>query len=125
MLPLPQTLIVPAIISLILFLVLTYGLLPLWRRYRNRYSNYLPVESVDSATALHRLRRFLKRIFLPERYRLSDHERLILSLRPEEGEGEGEGEELGAVTDEQRMAATREEVRGPDRPDDTRRLSRE
>ncbi|KAI0020279.1 hypothetical protein F4780DRAFT_779633 [Xylariomycetidae sp. FL0641] len=45
-----KTLIVPALISLILFLVSTFVLLPIWRRYRNRYSQYLPLDSISDRT---------------------------------------------------------------------------
>ncbi|XWX00153.1 hypothetical protein V2A60_008172 [Cordyceps javanica] len=46
-----KTLIVPASISLALFLVVTFAVLPLWRRYRNRYSQYLPLDSLGSASS--------------------------------------------------------------------------
>ncbi|KAG5980931.1 hypothetical protein E4U55_003465 [Claviceps digitariae] len=48
LLSLVKTIFIPAVISLILFLLLTFVVLPLWRRYRNRYSQYLPVPTYTS-----------------------------------------------------------------------------
>ncbi|KAH0846981.1 hypothetical protein AYO21_02323 [Fonsecaea monophora] len=48
-----RTILLPLFISLILYLVVFYALLPLYRRHRARYSQYLPLplESVQSASA--------------------------------------------------------------------------
>lgn len=46
-----QTLIVPAIVSLLIFLLTTYVLLPFWRRYRARYAQYLPLDSLSNQTS--------------------------------------------------------------------------
>ncbi|CRK20891.1 hypothetical protein BN1708_017830, partial [Verticillium longisporum] len=43
-------LIVPAVISLILFLTLTFVLAPLWRKTRERYGQYVPVHAIQSST---------------------------------------------------------------------------
>ncbi|KAK2594883.1 hypothetical protein QQS21_007382 [Conoideocrella luteorostrata] len=46
-----KTIFIPAVISLILFLFLTFAVLPIWRRYRNRYSQYLPVDTISNHTS--------------------------------------------------------------------------
>lgn len=38
-----QTLVVPALVALSIFLVTKFVALPVWRRYRQRYGQYLPV----------------------------------------------------------------------------------
>lgn len=48
LLSLLKTIFVPAVISLVLFLLVTFAVLPMWRRYRNRYSQYLPVPTYTS-----------------------------------------------------------------------------
>ncbi|PNY27733.1 Uncharacterized protein TCAP_02352 [Tolypocladium capitatum] len=50
-LPLFKALFVPAVISLLIFLVLTFVLAPIWRRYRNRYGQYLPLDSISDRTS--------------------------------------------------------------------------
>lgn len=47
----PQALFLPAVISLLIFLVLTFVLVPVWRRYRSRYSQYLPLDSISDRTS--------------------------------------------------------------------------
>ncbi|POR38727.1 Uncharacterized protein TPAR_01077, partial [Tolypocladium paradoxum] len=46
-----KTLFVPAVVSLLIFLVLTFVLVPVWRRNRNRYSQYLPINSISDRTS--------------------------------------------------------------------------
>ncbi|KZZ96522.1 hypothetical protein AAL_03751 [Moelleriella libera RCEF 2490] len=56
-----KTLFIPAVISLIVFVVLTFAVVPVWRRYQNRYSQYLPLDTLSQRTSglrhriLHRL----------------------------------------------------------------------
>lgn len=45
-----QTLVVPAVISLVIFAIFTFALVPLWTRYRSRYSQYIPVERISNHT---------------------------------------------------------------------------
>ncbi|KEZ39939.1 hypothetical protein SAPIO_CDS8908 [Scedosporium apiospermum] len=45
-----KTLIVPAVISLIIFLTSRFVIVPLWRRYRQRYSQYLPIDTISNHT---------------------------------------------------------------------------
>ncbi|TWU72097.1 hypothetical protein ED733_000938 [Metarhizium rileyi] len=61
------TLFVPGVISLIIFLFLTFVIVPIWRRYRNRYSQYLPIESISNHTTglRHRIINRFSRLALP------------------------------------------------------------
>ncbi|RDA88284.1 hypothetical protein CP532_0317 [Ophiocordyceps camponoti-leonardi (nom. inval.)] len=46
-----KTLVVPAVISLVIFLLLSFVLLPVWRRYRSRYGQYLPLNTLSERTS--------------------------------------------------------------------------
>jgi hypothetical protein len=95
-----QTLIAPAIISLILFLLSTYVLYPLWQHYRNRYSNYLPLETISNRTSSLRVRvqDAIAKFLTPSLWRRSVTDTLVVA---ESGSDAGfdsdDGEELGAV----------------------------
>ncbi|KAK1760718.1 electron transport complex subunit C [Echria macrotheca] len=95
-----KTLIAPAIISLILFLLSTYVLYPLWQHYRTRYSNYLPLETISSQTSSLRTRiqDAIARFLAPSLWRRSVTDTLVVA---ESGSDAGfdsdDGEELGAV----------------------------
>lgn len=122
-----QTLLLPAIFSLTLFLALTYVLLPLFRRTRARYSQYLPVNQPSWAETttnwrdrlVTRLARFANR--REDRY-MSGEARAI--DHGDEQIDEGEGEELGEV-DEQMRRVIESHQRTGQRGAETRRLSRE
>ncbi|CAI4213790.1 unnamed protein product [Parascedosporium putredinis] len=45
-----KILVIPAVISLILFVTGRYVLVPMWRTYRQRYSQYLPLDSLSNHT---------------------------------------------------------------------------
>ncbi|GAM40806.1 hypothetical protein TCE0_041r13438 [Talaromyces pinophilus] len=62
-----KTLIIPAIISLTIYLVLSYILLPFFRRYRQRYANYLPISAISAQTLpiRERIADSLMHFFLP------------------------------------------------------------
>ncbi|KZF21409.1 hypothetical protein L228DRAFT_171739 [Xylona heveae TC161] len=51
-----KTVLVPALISLGLYLILHYFLLPVIRRHRHRYSQYLPLQSISDRTTSASLR---------------------------------------------------------------------
>ncbi|GAB1314332.1 hypothetical protein MFIFM68171_04542 [Madurella fahalii] len=119
-----KTLIVPAVISLILFLVTTYAVIPLWQRYRNRYSQYLPLETISNQTLSLRARMqgAMARFMMPSawRARVSDH--LVVAERS--SFDSDEGEELGEV-DEPTARRVLDHRRDNDAIDSTRRLSRD
>jgi hypothetical protein len=118
-----QTLIVPAVISLVLFLVATFVLVPLWQRYRNRYSQYLPLETISNQTLSLRARMqsAILRFMAPSAWRARASDGIVVAER--NSFDSEEGEELGDVDD---TIARRvlDQQRG-DPVDSTRRLSRE
>ncbi|KAK0383476.1 hypothetical protein NLU13_9387 [Sarocladium strictum] len=115
-----KKLLVPAVISLILFLFLTYALLPAWRRYRNRYSQYIPVDGFSDRTSSIRSR-IADRL---SRFRLPwSRDRDIVTATDERDHDLSDGEELGNVDED--VARRLEQLSQPRRPDNTRRLSRD
>ncbi|KAL6875446.1 hypothetical protein HDV57DRAFT_173929 [Trichoderma longibrachiatum] len=125
-----KTLVIPAVISLILFLLLTFVVVPVWRRYRSRYSQYLPLDAISEHTTSLRYRitgRLLRIASLPFTWRrdglvassgAAGGARARLSDRDLE-----EGEELEDIDDD--IAQVLEAIARSRRPDHTRRLSRE
>ncbi|KAL1896549.1 hypothetical protein Sste5346_004583 [Sporothrix stenoceras] len=45
-----KTLFLPAIIALLVFVLFTFVIVPIWQHYRNRYSHYLPIDTLSSQT---------------------------------------------------------------------------
>ncbi|KAK3378162.1 hypothetical protein B0H63DRAFT_479038 [Podospora didyma] len=118
-----KTLIVPALISLILFLVSTYLLVPLWQHYRIRYSQYLPLETISNQTLSirHRVQNAIANIVIPSAWRFRREHVDIADGDSDAGFDSDEGEELGEVDDSARSG--REQERHS--IDNTRRLSRD
>jgi hypothetical protein len=120
-------LIIPAIISLILYLVVSYIIVPVWKRYRARYSQYLPLESISTQTTSFRQRvqGAFARYLLPSSLRSGlGHDRYAVSAQDVPGSDfdEEEGEELFDVDDNRREALSLDARRGAI---DDRRLSRD
>ncbi|KAG7416952.1 hypothetical protein DER46DRAFT_569403 [Fusarium sp. MPI-SDFR-AT-0072] len=113
-----KTLIVPAVISLILFILLTYVLIPLWRRYA-RYSQYLPLDTLSSQTSSLR-QRITSRIAT---WRSNRAVAFASEDVSDDGLEDDDGEELGNV-DEDTWRQMEADTRAA-RPDNTRRLSRD
>lgn len=136
-----QTLIVPAIIALLVFLVATYILYPLWSRYRSsRYGAYLPLDHLTSSATAASLRSRIQNAvgawLVPATWRERLQDRLVIGGVGRGGDdgagGDGfdsdEGEELDEVLEDEDMRARLErEARQSrsGRPDLQRRLSRE
>ncbi|KAL0943832.1 uncharacterized protein CTRU02_201719 [Colletotrichum truncatum] len=118
-----KTLIIPAVISLILFVASTYVILPLWRKWRSRYSQYLPVDTISASTVSlrHRIQNGIARMMVASTWRRNAHDRLVVATEPSD-DGE-DGEELGEVGEETRRAMSDDARRN--RHDNTRRLSRD
>jgi len=122
--------VVPAIISLLLYLLISYLIVPVWKRYRGRYSNYLPVGSLDTistrTTSLrYRIQSALAGLFVPSSWR-QEYERSRQTVNAQDGGSdfdEDEGEELFEVDENRREALSLDARRGRD--DDGRRLSRD
>ncbi|KAN0073388.1 hypothetical protein V8E54_008608 [Elaphomyces granulatus] len=87
-----KTLIVPALISLAIYIVLSYLIIPFFRRYHQRYAQYLPLNSISTRTSSIRERAAdaLMHFVLPSMWRRGA--RLIadpgdaISIYDEEGE---------------------------------------
>lgn len=69
-----QILFLPAIIAAALYLLLAFVILPLVKRHRERYSQYLPLDSIQQHTngARDRLGNFLMRLVVPRRQAVVD-----------------------------------------------------
>ncbi|RGP58861.1 hypothetical protein FLONG3_11356 [Fusarium longipes] len=113
-----KTLVVPAVISLILFVLLTYVLIPLWRRYA-RYSQYLPLDTLSSQTSSLR-ERITARVAA---WRSNRGVALASDDGFDDGMDDDDGEELGNV-DEATWRQMEADTRAA-RPDNARRLSRD
>ncbi|EHA47410.1 hypothetical protein MGG_12139 [Pyricularia oryzae 70-15] len=124
-----KSLIVPAVIALLLFLLISYVVVPVWQRYQNRYSQYIPLDSITDRTSSirHRLQGSIARYLNPSSWR-SEHDAIVMGggLREDVSEEDYDselGEELGDVVDNGR---TRSELSNQNqRPDLARRLSRD
>lgn len=124
-----KTLVIPAIISLILYLIISYLIVPAWKRYRNKYGQYLPIDAISTRTTSfrQRLQGSIVRAILPsswrEQFRGARH-----AESAQDGSGsefdEDEGEELYNV-DANRREAISLDARRRDDIDDGRRLSRD
>ncbi|KAI0457009.1 hypothetical protein F5B21DRAFT_501715 [Xylaria acuta] len=122
-----KTLLIPALISLVLFLVLTYLVLPLWRYYRNRYSQYLPLGAISTQTTSLRIRTqdAIARWFSSmSRWRLRNGDRVaVADDESDVGFSSEEGEELNEVDEARRHALSLDTHH--QHADSNRRLSRD
>ena len=46
-----QTFFIPALISLAIYVLLTFVILPIYRRHRQRYAQYLPLDRISESTS--------------------------------------------------------------------------
>ncbi|KAI5918939.1 hypothetical protein F4810DRAFT_690041 [Camillea tinctor] len=118
-----KTLIIPAVISLILFLVSTYLIVPLWRHYRNRYSQYLPLDTISSRTSSlrSRMQDAIANWVVPSQWRVGN--RLVVEGESDLGYSSEEGEELDEVLEDRRHALSLDSRNI--HTDNIRRLSRD
>ncbi|KAJ5779001.1 hypothetical protein N7457_006721 [Penicillium paradoxum] len=85
-----QTIIIPAAIALSLYVLISCVIIPFFRRYHQRYSQYLPLHSISAHTQSlrDRIADKLMHFFLPSRWRwgarTADHD--TISIDEEEGE---------------------------------------
>ncbi|PYI23283.1 hypothetical protein BO86DRAFT_390460 [Aspergillus japonicus CBS 114.51] len=85
-----KTMIIPAVISLTLYLLFSFVIIPFFRRYHQRYSQYLPLHTISAHTLTlrDRIADAIMRRFLPsswQRQHLADQDDNI-SIYDEEGE---------------------------------------
>ena len=120
-----QTLVVPALIALIGYLILTFLVVPVWQRYRSRYSQYLPLETITNQTSSlrHRIQNAIGSFLVPSGWRQRLQDRLVVGADTgsEGGYDSDVGEELGDIDDDRRP----ESMDRSGEADSTRRLSRE
>ncbi|KAI1405938.1 hypothetical protein F4819DRAFT_482088 [Hypoxylon fuscum] len=123
-----KTLIIPAVISLILFLLSTYLLVPLWRHYHARYSQYLPLDRISNHTTTirGRIQDAIGRWLVPSRWRFNERGGLVSGAddASDIGFSSEEGEELDDVYDDRRHALSLD-THHIERTDSMRRLSRD
>ncbi|GKZ33674.1 hypothetical protein AbraIFM66950_003705 [Aspergillus brasiliensis] len=85
-----KTIIIPAVISLTLYLLFSFAIIPFFRRYHQRYSQYLPLHTISAHTTTlrDRIADALMRRFLPSVWRQSqfDDQHDNISIYDEEGE---------------------------------------
>jgi len=105
------TLIIPAAISLGIYLLLSYVAVPLWQRYRGRYSRYLPLETITTSTTTlrDRIGNAFARYITPSTWRERAGGFSIGA-----GAGSDDGEELFDVDDRRREALSLDARRGQD-----------
>ncbi|KAI1283605.1 hypothetical protein F5Y07DRAFT_394510 [Xylaria sp. FL0933] len=122
-----KTLFIPAVVSLVLYLVLTYLVVPLWRYYRNRYSQYLPLDTISTQTTSLRIRMqnaVARWIASSSRWRLRGRERVnVADDESDVGFSSEEGEELNEVDEDRRHALSLDTSH--QHADSNRRLSRD
>ncbi|KFA77780.1 hypothetical protein S40288_00475 [Stachybotrys chartarum IBT 40288] len=123
-LTIPQTLIVPAVISLLIFLLLTFVLVPVWRHYRARYGQYLPLDAITSQTMSlrHRILNRITQWILATPWRRSRDTASAVGNGTSDNDLE-DGEELSVVDDDAWSAVEGQSQLG--RHDSTSRLSRD
>ncbi|KAE8145308.1 hypothetical protein BDV25DRAFT_164964 [Aspergillus avenaceus] len=86
-----KTIVIPAAISLVLYLLLSFLIVPFFRRYHQRYSQYLPMHTISAHTSSlrDRIADAMMRLFLPTTWRqqahFDDHHDNV-SIFDEEGE---------------------------------------
>ncbi|GKZ86493.1 hypothetical protein AnigIFM56816_001724 [Aspergillus niger] len=85
-----KTIIIPAFISLTLYLLFSFVIIPFFRRYHQRYSQYLPLHTISAHTTTLRdriadalMRRFLSSVWRQSQF---DDQHDNISIYDEEGE---------------------------------------
>lgn len=87
-----QILFIPALIAAALYVGITFVILPLVKRHRERYSQYLPLDSVQRHTEglRDRIGNFVMRMVVPRRQNVQD----ASGSRRESRSGSGSGEDF-------------------------------
>lgn len=120
-----QTLILPAAISLSIFLALSYVLVPIWQKHRAKYSRYLPLETISTQTTSlrQRVQSAIARWVLPSVWRSEHSNWNGFAVSAEDNSDTEEGEELYDIDERRREALSLDASRIHD--GDGRRLSRD
>ena len=106
----------PAAIAFLIYLLLSYVIVPLWQRYRGRYSRYIPLDTINTHTTSlrQRFQDILKRFLLPSSWRSNLAGRFTASAEDDQGFDDEDGEELFEVDDNRREALSLDARRGHD-----------
>ncbi|KAL9112672.1 MAG: hypothetical protein Q9227_002975 [Pyrenula ochraceoflavens] len=123
-----KTVLVPALISLVLYLVITYAILPVVRQHRQRYAQYLPLATITQRTST--LRERISEAFVdflvPASWRSHRQSATHYSDIVDNDEGLFEDEEGENMVGFDVTRSDRDALeRGAGEPDTQRRLSRE
>ncbi|KAJ5166469.1 uncharacterized protein N7482_005250 [Penicillium canariense] len=85
-----QTILIPASIALTVYLLFSFLIIPFFRRYHQRYSQYLPLHTISAHTLSlrDRMADAVMRFFLPSSWRRNPHiaDNDNISIDEEEGE---------------------------------------
>ncbi|KAJ6023310.1 uncharacterized protein N7446_013670 [Penicillium canescens] len=84
-----KTILIPALIALTIYILATCLILPIFRRYHQRYSQYLPLHNISAHTLSlrDRIADAIMRFFLPSTWRRGAHvEHDTISIDDDEGE---------------------------------------
>ncbi|ROT42135.1 hypothetical protein SODALDRAFT_8210 [Sodiomyces alkalinus F11] len=121
-----KPLLVTAAVSLLLFLIGTYVALPVWRRARQRYAQYIPLDSLSSQTSSFRQRvqNGLSQFAANPFWRRNPSGGTVVDGDAfDDGVASEDGEELGHVDPNSRRRLAEDAQRNG--PDNTGRLSRD
>jgi hypothetical protein len=105
--------VIPAAIAFLIYLLLSYVVVPLWQRYRGRYSRYIPLDTITTHTTSlrQRFQDILTRLLLPSSWRSNLSGRFTASA-DDQGFDDEDGEELFEVDDNRREALSLDARRG-------------
>lgn len=120
-----QTLLLPALISLGIFVLLSYFLVPLWQRYRAKYSRYIPLETISSQTTSlrERIQHAIAQRLMPSTWSSNYPGQSRYAVDAQDSDDNEDGEELFEIDERRREALSLDANRGLN--NDGRRLSRD
>jgi len=117
-----KSLTIPALIALVLYLLTTYLIVPLWLRHHARYTSYIPLPNISITSSFRqRLQSTLTRIILPSTWRAQTSH---ASTYRQEWDSES-GEELEEVDEARRREALSLDARRGRTGNGDERLSRD
>lgn len=118
-----QTILIPAAIALSIYILASCVIIPFFRRYHQRYSQYLPLHSISAHTLSlrDRIADKVMHFFLPSRWRWGAH----VADHDTESIGDEEGEVLVGMDMDSVRRGTLQQQRRDNRADTQSRLSRD
>ncbi|CAI7575872.1 hypothetical protein PENPOL_c022G06029 [Penicillium polonicum] len=118
-----KTILIPAAIALSIYILASCVIIPFFRRYHQRYSQYLPLHSISAHTLSlrDRIADKVMHFFLPSRWRWGAH----IADHDTESIGDEEGEILVGMDMDSVRRGTLEQQRRDNLADTESRLSRD